>query len=70
MGGFMFMLTYFLVFIAIEGIFPGYVDSSFVREGITKITIFKIPLQELLIAFVGGAYWSSIYEYARGYRIK
>lgn len=68
-GGVFFTLMYFFLFVILNNIFPGYVDSFFIRSNLTILNIFGVPFQELLFAFCGGACWSALFEYIKGYRI-
>ncbi len=67
---FVFSLLYFLIFLFINFIFPGVVIHSYNLNNTWNILILGIPLEEILVAFFAGAFWSTIYEYTRSYREK
>jgi hypothetical protein len=67
-SGFIFSLFYSLVFFFVGQIFTGFVYDFYNFDNIWGIIIFGIPLEEIVIAFFAGAFWSTIYEYAKAYR--
>ena len=67
-SGFIFSFFYFLVFFLVNHIFNDWVYNFYNLNNIWGIMIFKIPLEEIVIAFFAGAFWSTIYEYTKAYR--
>ncbi|MBD3361365.1 hypothetical protein GF358_01085 [Candidatus Woesearchaeota archaeon] len=69
-GGLLFTLLYFVFFLSIDLIFPGFVYKVWNLSAISGILVFSVPLEELMFAFTFGMFWSVIYAYLRGYRFK
>ena len=69
-SGVMFMLLYFLFFLAFDVAYPGAVFRIWNLPAISGILIFNVPLEELMFAFTFGMMWSSAYEQAENYRLK
>jgi len=68
--GSLFLILYFLLFFGlIEILSPGYIFKTWNFSELSKILVFKIPLEELLFGFLFGALWSSWYEHYKGYRV-
>ena len=68
-GGALFFALYFVFFLFINLIFPGFVESVWNLSAISGILIVGVPLEELLYAFTFGMMWSSVYEHARWYKV-
>ncbi len=62
-SAFLFLGLYFLYFLTLILLFPGYVDQVWNFKTISGILFIGIPLEELLYAFSFGFMWSSIYEH-------
>ncbi len=69
-GAFIFLVLYFLYFLILIAMYPGYVEQVWNLKDISGILIFSIPLEELMFAFSFGFLWSSVYEHIKWYRIK
>ena len=48
--------------------FSGFVEHSYNLKNTWNILILKVPLEEIVVAFFCGAFWSSVYEYTKNYR--
>ena len=62
-GGMLFLIYYFVFFLALEASSPGYVQQVWNLPEISGILLLGIPLEELLFAFTFGLYWSGVYEH-------
>lgn len=62
-SAFMFLSLYFVYFLTLIAIAPGYVERVWNLKAITGILILGIPIEELLFAVSFGFIWSSIYEH-------
>ena len=62
-SGFIFLVLYFLYFLTLIAMFPGYVVRVWNMQAISGILIFGVPLEELLFALSFGFLWSSVYEH-------
>lgn len=69
LGGIFFASVYTVILWLTNYIYPGFNKLYFTRTFILKTVILGIPIQEIMIAFVGGACWSTFYEYIRGYKV-
>lgn len=58
-----FLGLYFVYFLTLIAIFPGYVQQVWNLKVISGILIFGIPLEELIFALSFGFLWSSVYEH-------
>ncbi len=62
-GGLLF-LAYYAIFLAgLEWTAPGYIDRVWNMEVLTGITVWFMPVEELLFAIGFGMYWSGVYEH-------
>ncbi len=62
-GGLLF-LVYYAVFLAgLEWSAPGYIDRVWNMEVLSGITVWFMPIEELLFAIGFGMYWSGVYEH-------
>lgn len=62
-SAFLFLGIYFLYFLTLIAIYPGYVEKVWQLNRISGILIVGVPLEELMFAFSFGFFWSSIYEH-------
>lgn len=62
-SAFLFLALYFVYFLTLIVVYPGYVEQVWRLNVISGILIAGIPLEELLFAFSFGFLWSSIYEH-------
>ena len=69
-AGFLYMLTYFLLFSFFTKLLPTYIATIYTRKNLLGVYVFTIPIEELLFAFSVGAGWSIAYEYMFGYKTK
>jgi len=69
-SAFLFTGLYFLYFMTLIAIYPGYVEKVWNLAAISGILIFRVPLEELMFAFSFGFLWSSVYEHLKWYKIK
>ena len=69
-GAFLFFALYFLFFLTLIAMYPGYVERAWNLDVISGILIFGVPLEELMFAFSFGFLWSSMYEHVKWYKIK
>ena len=69
-GGLLFLGIYFLFFLFLNLIFPGWIEQIWNLSEISGILILGIPIEELLFAFAVGMMWSGIYEHVKWKRIK
>lgn len=68
-SGALFTILYFVYFLTLELIFPGYVEEVWNLAALSGIFVWSVPLEELLFAFAFGFVWSSVYEYLTGYLV-
>lgn len=69
-SAFIFLGIYFVYFLTLIALYPGYVERVWDLSVISGILIFSIPLEELLFAISFGFLWSSVYEHMKWYKIK
>lgn len=69
-SAFIFLGSYFVYFLTLIALYPGYVEQIWNLEDISGILISGIPLEELLFAFGFGFFWSSVYEHIKWHKIK
>jgi len=62
-GGLIFLAIYFVYFLLLNLIYPGFVQEVWNFTHISGIMILGVPVEELLYAFTFGMLWSSIYEH-------
>lgn len=65
-----FLTLYFIYFLTLIAMYPGYVERVWNLKAISGILIFGVPLEELLFALSFGFLWSSIYEHFTWRKIK
>lgn len=61
----LFTALYFVYFLTLIVMFPGYVEQVWNLKAISGILVFGIPLEELLFAASLGFLWSSVYEHIK-----
>lgn len=69
-SAFIFLGLYFIFFLTLIFMYPGYVEQVWNLPAISGILILGVPLEELLFAFSFGFFWSSIYEHFTWRKIK
>lgn len=69
-SAFLFLGLYFLYFLALIAVYPGYVERAWNIPAISGILMIGIPLEELLFAFGLGFMWSSVYEHLLWRKVK
>jgi hypothetical protein len=62
-SAFLFLGLYFVYFLTLIAMFPGYVQQVWNLEAISGILIAGIPIEELMFAFAFGFFWSTVYEH-------
>ncbi len=67
-GGFLFLLPYFIFFLAFVSAYPNAVKDYWNIGALSGILIFGIPIEELVFGFTFGMMWSSVYEHVNWYR--
>jgi hypothetical protein len=68
LGGFLFMILYFVLFFLIVLIFPSFVQSWNLLA-LSGVLVLGVPLEELLFAFTFGMMWSGVYEHIKHYAL-
>lgn len=69
-SGAMFTIFYFIYFVPLNLIVPGYVQKVWTLQSLSGILVLGVPLEELLFAFTFGMLWSSYYEHLNWYKLK
>ncbi len=69
-SGIMFTIFYFVYFVPLNLISPGYVKRVWTLTALSGIMIFGVPGEELLFAFTFGMLWSSYYEHLNWFKLK
>ena len=69
-SAFLFLGLYFLYFLTLIAMYPGYVERVWNLKAISGVFVFSVPLEELMFAFSFGFFWSSIYEHFTWHKIK
>jgi len=70
-GGILFLIIYFVLLFTLNTfIFPDIIARTWNFEHLFGITIFKIPLEEILWALTFGSLWAPIYKDLKGYTLK
>jgi len=65
-----FLGLYFVYFLTLIAMYPGYVERVWNLRAISGILILGVPLEELAFALSFGFIWSSIYEHLTWRKIK
>lgn len=68
-SAFVFLTLYFVYFLTLIAMFPGYVQKVWNLNAISGIFVAGVPFEELMFAFGLGFLWSSVYEHIKWYRI-
>ncbi len=69
-SGLVFGMFYFVVFAFVNAIFGNIVSQFYSPQVFNNFKILGVPLEEIIGAFAGGAFLSTLYEYTRAYREK
>ncbi|MFH1769183.1 MAG: lycopene cyclase domain-containing protein [Parcubacteria group bacterium] len=69
-GSIIFGILYIFLFYIFTFIFPDYIAKYYTLENFLGIYILSVPIEELLIGLSMGAFWSSIYEFVRDYKVR
>lgn len=62
-SAFLFFGLYFVYFLTLIAMFPGYVQQVWNLSAISDILVAGIPVEELMFAFAFGFFWSTVYEH-------
>lgn len=62
-SAFLFLGLYFVYFLTLIAMFPGYVEQVWNLKAISGVLIMGIPIEELMFAFSFGFFWSTVYEH-------
>lgn len=62
-SAFLFLSLYFVYFLTLIAMFPGYVQQVWNLKAISGILVVGIPIEELMFAFAFGFFWSTVYEH-------
>ena len=68
MSALIFSLLYLAVFVFINLIFPNLVYTFYNLKNLWGVMVLGVPVEEIVVAFCAGAFWSTIYEYTKAYR--
>jgi hypothetical protein len=69
-GGLFFASLYWFLFLIFRQLFPNYINTYYSHANLLQINIFGIPIEEVMIAFAIGTFWSVLYEYIFSYKTK
>ncbi|PIN93169.1 hypothetical protein COU54_04135 [Candidatus Pacearchaeota archaeon CG10_big_fil_rev_8_21_14_0_10_31_24] len=69
-GGLIFLLFYLFFMLIFIFIYPDFIEQYYHLSSLSRIMIWKIPLEEALFAFSVGMLWSSMYEHLFWYRLR
>ncbi|MCH7605328.1 hypothetical protein IID24_05065 [Patescibacteria group bacterium] len=69
-SGFFFSFAYFVLFSIFNVLFPDFVKDVYSLDNFIGFSIIGVPIEEIIFAFSIGAFWSTLYEFMRGYRTK
>jgi Lycopene cyclase len=62
-GGLLFLGYYMIFLTGLELTAPGYIDKVWNLEALSGLSLFYMPVEELLFAITFGMYWSGVYEH-------
>jgi len=62
-GGLLFLIYYSVFLAGLEWSAPGYIERVWNMDALSGISVFFMPLEELLFAISFGMYWSGVYEH-------
>ncbi len=69
-SAFLFLGLYFLYFLTLIALYPGYVEQIWNLPALSGILVAGVPLEELMFAFGVGFLWSSVYEHMAWRKLK
>lgn len=69
-SAFIFTGLYFVYFLTLVLMYPGYVEEVWNLGAISGILVIGVPLEELMFAFGLGFLWSSVYEHIKWRNLK
>jgi len=58
----------FHIFALVNAMFRDLVSQFYSPQIFDNFKILGVPLEEIIGAFAGGAFWSTLYEYTKAYR--
>ena len=67
-SGLVFGVFYFIFFAFINAAFGNLVSQFYSPQIFGNAKILGVPPEEIIGAFAGGAFWSTLYEYTKAYR--
>ena len=62
-GGVLFLLYYAVFLVGLEVTAPGYIDRVWNLQDLSGLSVFFMPVEELLFAIAFGMYWAGVYEH-------
>lgn len=68
-SAFLFLGLYFVYFLTLIAMYPGYVERVWQLSRISGILVAGVPPEELMFAFSFGFLWSSVYEHIKWRKI-
>lgn len=69
-SGLLFSVIYFTLFVIFNLIFRDFVDQYYNLNNLWGINLVGVPIEEIIFAFSVGAFWSTLFEYIKGYKTK
>lgn len=70
LSGLIFGIFYFINFVFINAMGGDLVSQFYSPQILGNLKVLGVPLEEIIGSFAGGAFWSTLYEYTKAYRIK
>ena len=67
-SGFAFGIFYFIIFALVNALFGDLVSQFYSPQIFQNFKLLGVPSEEIIGAFAGGAFWSTLYEYMKAYR--
>lgn len=67
-AGIIFGVFYFFLFSLLNAFFNDFISRFYSNQIFNNFKLLGVPLEEILGAFCGGAFWSVLYEYTRSYK--
>lgn len=64
------VISIVFILITVKIFYPNYIIDFYIHENLLGLNFIGIPIEEYIFAFTGGAFWSVLYEYFKGYKIK
>ena len=68
-SGIFFGVLYFIMFKILIFLFPYYIGKYYSFQNLSGLFMFKVPIEEVVLGFFMGAFWSALYEYRKGYEL-